>query len=314
MPNVLPKPDVIGQLEQLKPRLVARAGLVCAVRRYFEAHGFIETITPVVIPAPAPEEYIEAPPAADGFLRTSPELQMKALLAAGYERIYQIGPCFREKEFGRRHRPEFTMLEWYQRDADYLKLAEFTRGMLLAAAENRPGGTRLKRHGRTIDLAAPWQYISVREAYRRFADADADAALVDDTFDPLMVEKIEPELGWNAPTILFDYPAVRGSLARNKASDPTLAERWELYIGGLELANAYSELRDAAEQRRRFAAAVAGRQAYGGRPYPEPAEFYAALDYGLPECAGCALGMDRLAMVMTEADDIAEVTFPAATS
>jgi len=313
MPNALPKPDIIVQLEELKPRLAARAGLISALRRYFDAAGFLESSTPLIIPAPAPEEYIEAPAVTGGFLRTSPELQMKAMLAAGYDRIYQIGPCFREGEYGRRHRPEFTMLEWYQAQADYNDLAEFTRGMLIVAARELNGTTVVERLGRKIDFAAEWQFITVREAYRRFADADADQALTDDSFDVLMVDKIEPQLGWGAPTILMDYPAERGSLSRRKPSDPTVAERWELYLGGLEIANAYSELLDPAEQRARFALSAAGRRVYGGKEYPETQEFYSVLDYGLPECSGCALGVDRLVMVMTGVNDIADVTFPVPT-
>lgn len=310
MPNVLPKPDLIVSLEELKPRFVTRAGLIAAVRDYFRQCDFLETETPLLIPAPAPEEYIEAPSVGSAFLRTSPELQMKCLLVAGYERIFQLGPCFREGEYGRRHRPEFTMLEWYQAHTDYLGLAEFTRNLMIETATRINGRTTIKRQGRDIDFAAPWQYLTVRDAYRRYAGIEPETALADDSFDQLMVEKIEPQLGWGAPTILLDYPAERASLSRRKSSDPTVAERWELYLGGLEIANAYSELLDPAEQRQRFALSAAARANYGAKAYPEPEEFFAALEYGLPPCAGCALGIDRLVMVMTEADDIADVTFP----
>ncbi|MDD3118540.1 MAG: hypothetical protein PHQ27_05140 [Victivallales bacterium] len=305
-----PKPELIARLEELKPRLTLRAGLIAALRRFYADHGFLETETPVLIPAPAPEEYIEAPAAVGGFLRSSPELEMKCLLAAGYDRIFQLGPCFRRDEYGRRHRPEFTMLEWYQSGADYLVLAEFTRAMLIFAARQVLGRTTLSWRGRTIELDTPWQYLSVRDAYRDYAGVAVETALAADSFDELMVTKIEPQLGWGRPTLLLDYPACRSSLARLKASDPTVAERWELYLGGLEIANAFSELTAAGEQRERFRQARENRRRDGGQDYPEASDFLTMLDYGLPESSGCALGVDRLAMVWAAVDDIGEITYP----
>lgn len=294
MPTVFPKPDHIQQLIDKKARFALRAGLFSRLRRFFEEHGFIEVMTPVRIQAPAPEEFIEAPPSGTKFLRCSPELEMKRLLCAGYEKIYQIGSCFRSGENGRRHREEFTMLEWYETGSDYLKLMDFTTAMLRYALKNE-------------NLSS--EIITVDEAYRKFAATTAEKAIADDCFDELMVEKIEPNLGCGKLTYLIDYPASRASLARLKSNNPAVAERWELYINGLELANAYGELTDSAIQRNRFAHEQAARAVSGGAAYPFPEEFLEALDYGMPSCAGCALGLDRLAMIFTGAADIAEVVF-----
>ena len=310
MSNVSPKPELVSRLEALKPRLVLRAGLISALRRFYAKCDFLETETPVLIPAPAPEEFIEAPAAKGGFLRSSPELEMKCLLAAGYDRIYQLGPCFRQGEYGRRHRPEFTMLEWYQAGADYKVLAEFTRKMVLFAARQVLGRTALRRQGKTIELNQPWQYITVRDAYRNYAGVDVEKTLADDSFDEVMVTEVEPRLGWERPTFLLDYPACRSSLARLNATDPAVAERWELYLGGLEIANAFSELINAEEQRERFRQTRAIRKRDGYQDYPAADDFLSMLDYGLPESSGCALGVDRLAMIFAEVDDIADITYP----
>ncbi len=287
-----PKPDHLQRLSELQARLVQRAGLFSHVRRYFDEHGFIHVETPVRIAAPAPEEFIEAPRSGNRFLRCSPELEMKRLVCAGFEKIYQIGPCFRQDEFGSRHREEFTMLEWYETGADYLDLLDFTASMVRSV------------------IPLPVEKITVNEAYLKYTGLTAAQASEKDIFDELMVEKIEPELGRGCMTFLLDYPASRASLARLKPGDASVAERWELYINGLELANAYSELTDAAVQRHRFALECKARAVSGMAAYPEPVEFLEALECGMPECAGCALGLDRLAMILTDASDIAQITFP----
>ncbi len=294
MPTAFPKPDRIQQLSDKKARFALRAGLFSRLRRFFEDHGFIEVMTPVRIAAPAPEEFIEAPASGEKFLRCSPELDMKRLLCAGYEKIYQIGPCFRSGENGRRHREEFTMLEWYEVGADYRKLMDFTTAMLRYA---------LQDENRSCEI------ITIDEAYRKYAGTTVEKAIAGDCFDELMVEKIEPNLGRGKLTYLADYPASRASLARLKPDNPAVAERWELYINGLELANAYGELTDAAIQRERFVRERAARAISGGAVYPEPEKFLEALDRGMPPCAGCAMGLDRLAMIFTGAGDIEEVVF-----
>ncbi len=269
---------------------------------FFHEKGYLEVETPFRIPAPAPEAQIDAIPSDGWFLQTSPELCMKRLLAAGYPRIFQICRCWRDGERGSRHLSEFTMLEWYRAQADYQVLMAETEELVRAAA----GSESTDYRGHKIDLSPPWERITVRDAFRRYTDTTAEAALADGSFDELMVERIEPHLGLTRPTFIYDYPAICSALARLKASDPTVAERFELYIGGLEIANAFSELIDPIEQRTRFEAEAAERAAQGKRTYPMPEKFLAALS-GMPEAAGIALGLDRLVMVLINADSIDDV-------
>ena len=286
--------------------LTRRSALFRAIREYFYDRDFIEVETPVKIHAPAPEEFIESVRAEGDFLRTSPELAMKVMLADGFERIFQIGSCFRADEHGRRHREEFTMLEFYARGMEYREQAQFTAGFVAEAARRVLGGESVVYRGREVDLGSH-EFITVEEAFRRYAGVSTQEAERQDRFDELMVTKIEPELGRGRLTFLTDYPASRASLARLRADNPAVAERWELYIEGIELANAFGELTDAAEQKARFRAALEFRAAHGMHPYPAAVEFFAALDRGLPQSSGCARGLDRLAMIFCDADDIGDV-------
>lgn len=289
-------------LENLKKR----SAMLRALREFFYARGFFEVESPVRIPAPAPEEYIEAVSAEGGFLRTSPELALKRLLAAGGDRFFELGKAFRSGEHGRKHREEFTILEYYAAHWDYRKLAAFTAELFAAAAREVCGGTRIAFQGRPLDLAEV-EYVTVDEAYRKYAGVSAFVADERGDFDELMVTKVEPELGKNGITFLIDYPANRASLSRLSAADPRIAERWEVYISGIELGNAFGELVDAEEQKRRFAAAYEFRAGQGMKSYPEPHDFYTALEQGIPEASGCAVGVDRLAMILCDAPDIADV-------
>ena len=303
------------RLQETKARLRQRAGLIAAVRKYFDNNGFLEVDTPVLIPAPAPEEYIEGIPAADGFLRTSPELQMKIMLCAisddtdGYNKIYQLGPCFRHGEHGRRHRSEFTMLEWYEAEIDYMQLAEFTTGLLRFVSQELNGVERLEYQGEIIDLSLPPQVITVRAAFKKYAGLELEeiAKNPDLDFDEIMVSQVEPNLGRGRISYLIDYPADRAALARLKPGQPDVAERWELYIAGLELANAYRELTDPVEQRQRFEQACEERSKHGLISYPVADDFFQALDCGMPQCSGAALGVDRLVMIFTDSSDIAQI-------
>lgn len=274
--------------------LAIRARVVREIRAFFDERGFIEVDTPVRIPAPAPEPHIDCPPCGGWYLRASPELQMKKLLAAGMERIYQIGPCFREGERGRRHSPEFTMLEWYRANADYNDIASDMEALVAGVLENA---------GRRI--GGPFGRLSVREAYRRFAGWDPVAAFDQDRFDFDMATKVEPNLP-KSPTFLVDYPAAAASLSRLKVDDPRVAERWELYVDGMELANAFTELTDPAEQRARFEAAKAERRELGESDYPLDDDFLAVLG-AMPPSGGVALGVDRLVMLACGAESIDEV-------
>jgi elongation factor P--(R)-beta-lysine ligase len=289
-------------LSRRRGALVQRGAIFNRVRGFFQEKGYLEVETPFRIPAPAPEAQIDAIASAGWFLQTSPELCMKRMLAAGYQRIFQICRCWREGERGTRHLSEFTMLEWYRAGVDYLGLMEETEALVRAAA----GATSIVYRGHSVELAPPWERITVAEAFRLHAGTTPEQALAAGSFDEIMVEMIEPRLGLSRPTFIYDYPACCGALARLKKGDPTVAERFELYIGGLEIANAFSELTDPGEQRRRFEAEAAERSSQGKAPYPVPEKFLTALS-GLPDSAGIALGLDRLVMVLLDADTIDQV-------
>ena len=290
----------------VRPHLERRARIIGGVRAFFEQAGFLEVETPVRIPAPAPEANIDAQPSGSWYLQTSPELCMKRLLAAGYEKIYQICRCFRQGERGGRHVPELTLLEWYAAGADYRAMMTQCEQLIGFVADGLGCGRRLVYQGRTVDLTPPWERLSVDAAFRRFAGMSASEALAQDRFDEIMGLTIEPRLGLQRPVFLYDYPAPCGALARRKADDQTLAERFELYIAGMELCNAFSELTDPVEQRTRFDAENRSRQAAGKNRYPTAEPFLAALA-DMPPAAGNALGIDRLVMLFCDAATIDQV-------
>jgi len=287
--------------------LTLRSRVLRAVRDFFDERDFIEVETPVRIPAPAIETHIDAPPSGRAWLRASPELHMKRLLVEGCTRIYQIGPCFRAGECGSRHNPEFTLLEWYRTDADYTEILRDTEALLAHVFERVLGVTAFTYRGQAIDLARPWHCHTVSEAFRTWAGWDPAEAWDAERFDLDLVGKIEPALPQDKPCVITDYPAPAASLARLRADDPRVAERWEVYIGGLELANAYSELCDPAAQRARFLEAADERRALGKEVYPLDEPFLSALERGMPPCGGIALGIDRLVMLVCGATDIADV-------
>jgi lysyl-tRNA synthetase class 2 len=231
---------------------------------------------------------------------------MKRMMAAGYEKIFQICRCWREGERGSQHLPEFTLLEWYRAGADYLSLMEECEEMIRSVTMAIGLGQKIIFRGREIDLCHPWERISVKETFHRYSQTSMTEALERNLFDEIMVQDIEPRLGIKKPTLIYDYPAERGALARLKHEDPSVAERFELYIGGLELANGFSELVDSEEQRRRFHLENEHRQSIGKRIYSMPDKFLAELD-SMPSSAGIALGVDRLVMVFLNAETIDEV-------
>ncbi len=290
-------------MEKIKTALERRAEIIRAVRGFFQSRRFLEVETPLRIPAPAPEPHILAIPADGWFLQTSPELCMKRLLAAGYARIFQICKCFRKNERGRRHLEEFTMLEWYAAGATYHDLMNQCEDLILSvfAALKRSGP--LQYQGNKIDLTRPWPRISVTEAFERFASMDLTTALSTDRFDEVTAFEIEPRLGMDRPVFLTDYPAGASSLAAPQPENPNLAQRFELYISGLELCNGVTELTDAAEQKKRFETEIRARKTAGQPVCPMPERFLDALSF-MPEAAGNALGIDRLVMLLTDAECI----------
>jgi len=293
-------------LARRKKALQQRASILEGIRQFFIEKGYLEVETPHRIPTPAPESHIDAIPSGTWFLHTSPELCMKRLMASGYEKIFQICRCWRERERGGLHLPEFTLLEWYRTGGDYHSLMEECEGLIRFVARAIGLGQKIIFRDREIDLSKPWQEISVKEAFRFYTKISITEALEQNLFDEIMVQEIEPNLGVEIPTFIYDYPAERGALARLKQEDPSVAERFELYIGGLELANGFSELVDSEEQRKRFHLENVNRQSIGKRIYSMPDKFLAELD-NMPPSAGIALGVDRLAMFFWDAKTIDEV-------
>lgn len=280
--------------------LQKRAAIIRAVRSFFEERGYLEVQTPVRLPSIAPEPFIEPITTEDQFLQTSPELCMKRLLSAGTERIFQICPCFRKRERGRLHIPEFTMLEWYRVGADYHSLMEECESLVYAVA-GQCNPELLEDLGRP-----PWERFTVDKAFEMFSHCSLAEALSENRFEEILVEKIEPALADKGVVFLYDYPASMASLARLCEANSQVAERFELYIDGIEIANGFSELTDEKQQRQRF---IQDRKviADNGRdPGPLPEKFLTDLR-AMPDSAGIALGLDRLVMVLTGCDSIDDV-------
>jgi lysyl-tRNA synthetase class 2 len=334
-PSRRPPPWLEGPFhppEKLRSIAEARSRLYRAVRSFFDSRGFIEVETPLLSPSPALQAHIEELSTrlklADGsslelYLSTSPEHPMKRLLAAGFERIYQISPFFRDGELTERHAPQFSGLEWYEAYTDYRDCMVTTEALVVAAAEAVAGSTTITYKGMPVDLKPPWERLTVEEAFRRELGIRLDpewpaevfrrklhraglkVAGDDDweaCFFKAYIERVEPRLGLGRPTFVLDWPIRLSAMARSKPEDGRWCERFELYIAGLELGNAFSELTDPKEQRARF------DKVAEARPHHRPDEkLLEALEFGLPPCSGMALGLDRLLMVLTDASTIAEV-------
>jgi lysyl-tRNA synthetase class 2 len=301
--------------------LRARARILQAVRGYFLEQGFLEVETPARVRAPGQEVHLEAFPAGgDRYLITSPEYHMKRLVAAGSGPIFQIARAFRAEESGPQHQPEFTIVEWYRPGQPLESVAADCEALLRAAA-GAGGGQP------AVDLAGAFERTTVRELMARHAGIDlagdetaealagkARAAGIDpgtarnwdDIFFQIFLDRVEPHLGQSRPTFVFDWPAPLAALARRRADDPRMAERFELYAGGLELANAFGELTDPAEQRARFLEESARRKVMGRTVYPVDERLLAALGE-MPPTAGIALGFDRLVMLALGRTEIREV-------
>jgi lysyl-tRNA synthetase class 2 len=272
--------------------IMLRDAVMRRIRAFFYGRGFTEVETPIRLEIPCMELHIDAEPSGDHFLRTSPEIFHKQLLAAGHERIFEVGKCFRNGEFGPLHHPEYTMLEWYRSSADYMDILAETKALLSAVAGvGHPGFPGL------VD-SKDWKVLPVSAAFREYAGWDPVGDFDEDRFDIDLVEKVEPALKrMGGAVVLIDYPVEAAALSRRKPDDPRVAERWELYIEGIELANAYSELTDPSEQRRRFEQCAVQRKALGKPVYPIDEDFIQCLEK-MPPSAGVALGVDRLLMLM----------------
>jgi len=319
-----------------RPLLLARGRVLQALRAWFTARDFVEVETAALTISPGNETHLHAfktelwTPADEHrplYLRTSPEFACKKLLAAGEKRIFDVARVWRNRERGPLHHPEFTLLEWYRANASYEVLMDDCVALLSETA--RTVGTKEFRYrDRTADPFAPPERLTVADAFARFASIDLLATLGDrdalakgaqasgvqiatddtwgDIFSRVIVERVESRLGLGRPTILFEYPAPQAALARPKPGDPRVAERFELYVCGVELANAFGELTDPMEQRCRFSADMAEKERLYGERYPIDEDFLAALGK-MPQASGIALGFDRLIMLATGASHIEQV-------
>ncbi|MBM9537242.1 EF-P lysine aminoacylase EpmA [Desulfobulbus alkaliphilus] len=287
-----------------------RSEVLQAIRAFFFANGYIEVDTPVRLPVLLPESHLIPFTGHGWFLQTSPELCMKRLLARGCTRIFQICHCFRQEESGRLHQPEFNMLEWYQRGENYEYLMGQCEALLCHLHRTLPHLPGFASPGFLcwnncrISLTPPWERLTVAEAFRRYADVEVDWALARGLFDEILVTRIEGHLGRDRPVFLCDYPIELGSLARGCRDNPTVAERFELYVAGVELANGFSELVDVEEQRQRFAGEIE-KLRMEGREAVMPEAFMADLEK-IGAAAGIALGLDRLVMLLLRSPSISE--------
>lgn len=324
--------------------LLGRERGVRAIREYFQSLGFLEVNTPALQRSPGLEPHLQAFATElvhpiqrvrlPLYLHTSPEFAMKKLLVGGFEKIFQIAQVFRNGERSHTHHPEFSMLEWYRTGSTYLDIMNDCEGLIRSVATAVQGKDPLLQwQGKTAGVSEPFERITVVEAFQRYASVDLEVCLdnlepssgpirkaceglgistvkddrFEDIFFRIFLEKIEPKLGIQRPTFLYDYPVSMAALSRPKASDPRFAERFELYVCGMELANAFGELTDPVVQRHRFENDMKLKEQLYGYRYPIDEEFLEALEEGLPECAGIALGVDRLMMLVTGADSINDV-------
>jgi elongation factor P--(R)-beta-lysine ligase len=324
-----------------RPFLQARSAVTKALRAWFEEQGFAEVETAILQISPGNETHLHAPRTeltrADGsqvsrYLRTSPEFACKKLLAAGEPRIFEFARVFRDRERGDLHLPEFTMLEWYRANAGYDAIMADSI-VVIAHAAQATGIGQFRFRGRAADPFAEPELLTVAGAFARFAGIDLLATISNgagdraalaaaakervrvaeddnwsDIFSKVLVEHVEPNLGQGRLTVLFEYPSPEAALARAKAGDPRVAERFEVYACGVELANGFGELTDATEQRHRFTAAMDEKARRYGERYPLDEEFIAAVGR-MPEASGVALGFDRLVMLASGAARIDQVVW-----
>ncbi|MBP9702698.1 EF-P lysine aminoacylase GenX [Candidatus Woesebacteria bacterium] len=319
-----------------------REQVIDAIRSFFKTRGFHEAEVPLLLPTPSTEPFLEVFKTQlvddhgnkwDGFLPSSPEFALKKLLSAGSGSIFTIAKSFRNGE-GRssRHNPEFTILEWYHTPGDYMTVAADFEEMMIAInnrMQHSNNATTLKYQGKEYSLKAPWERISVAQAFEKYAEIDTESMLdrdklfvasknkgyqVDENstweemWNQIIANEIEPKLGVAGPTILYDFPVSQAALAR-KAKDPRFAERWEVYLAGYELGNCFSELTDWREQESRCKADLLERKKLGKTEYPMDEDFIEALKLGIPATGGIAVGVDRLVALFADTPSIADTLF-----
>ena len=315
-----------------------RVSVLKAIRNYFDEEGFLEVETPILQTAPGMEVHLQAfkteiltpqlEERGELYLHTSPEFAMKKLLVAGMPKIYQICKCFRNAEGSSLHSCEFTMIEWYRTNESYERIMQDCVEMFRLIA-NQLCINYYRHKDFKADPFQEWEKLTVCEAFIKYARIDIEPVLDDldgfkklaesidikcsaddlwdDVFFRVFLEHIEPELGQGTPTIIYEYPVSMAALSRPKESDPRFAERFEIYCCGMELANAFGELTDAAEQRRRYVEDMNLKERLYGYRWPVDEDFLRALEHGMPQASGIALGIDRLVMLATGAESIDDV-------
>ena len=324
--------DLIAN-EETRRLFAIRARVIAEVRRYFDEHGFVEAETPVLQPLyggalARPFTTHHNALDRDLYLRIATELYLKRLIVGGFDKVYEIGKDFRNEGISPKHNPEFTMLEWYEAYADYNDTADDLERLVSSVAQKVLGGTQVERDGETIELAAPWKRVTLRDAIRDETGIDIAEHPSREALADAMGSKPDPEEGWGKlvdgllskevepkliqPTFITDYPVELSPFAKAHRSEEGLVERWEAFVGGVEIANSFTELNDPDEQRHRFEqqAEEAKRGDEDAQPYDEA--FVEALEHGMPPTGGCGLGLDRLVMILTGAPSLREVVlFPA---
>ena len=318
----------------LQRNLHLRSRVLRTIRNFLEEGGFIEVETPHLVLASSQEVHIEpfqclAEDGSTMFLHTSPELHMKRLLAGGFERVFQLCRCFRSGEQSRCHNSEFTMLEWYRTHAGYEDIMADTESLVASVAEKVIGSTVFSYQGQQVDVTPPWKRVTVHELFEELAEIDLSACCEEqdfrvratesgfssvretddweEIFFKILIERIEPAIANMGPSFVLEYPASMAAQARPKEEDPGVAERVEAYIGGLELANGYTELNDPVMQRQRFGEARKKRLKRGGVAHPMDSNFLEMMSQEMPPAAGIALGVDRLVMLLTNSRSIDQV-------
>lgn len=314
-----------------------RASILHGIREFFVGQDFLEVETPMMVALPGMEPYLDVfktrfqsltGVGRDMYLITSPEYAMKKLLVGGLEKIFQITRSFRNKETGGAlHNPEFTMIEWYRTNADYYQLMRDVESLIRHLCQRLYGATSFAYQGKRIDVGQEFERLTVAEAFERHAHVPRDvfedsarfieeaqkrgynATTYDDAFFLIFLNQIEAKLGVDRPTFLYEYPVSMAALSRVCPNNPRYAERVEVYIAGLELANGFSELTDAAEQQRRLVQERDERMALGKEIYDVDQSFIEALMLGMPPSTGIALGIDRLIMLLLDKADIQDVLF-----
>ena len=336
----------LKQDPKLWGRYWVRERVIDAIRAYFKGEGFHEAEVPLLLPPPSTEPFLEVFKTElkddqgnrwDGFLPSSPEFALKKLLSAGSGSVFTITKSFRNGE-GRssRHNPEFTILEWYHASGDYWTVAEQFQDLMIhilnmvgSSDGQRVSKSAITYQGKEYSLKAPWERISVAEAFQKYAGIDTEIMLDEaklkavgkkkgyqvteqttweEIWNQIIANEVEPQLGKNGPTILYDYPVAQAALAR-KARDPRFAERWEVFLAGMELGNCFSELTDWREQEARCKADLAERKRLGKTEYPMDTAFIEALKLGMPPTGGIAVGVDRLVALFADTPSIADTLF-----